>query len=512
MSRVGDVNGDGVSDFIVGSPYFANGQGVVGRAQVLSGIDGNLLYARVGADANAQFGYAVSGVGDTNGDGTPDFAVGARFANGLEASSGLVLVYSGADGAQLLSLPGSSSFDGFGSAIGRARDVNGDGFDDIIVGAPKSDLGLPDGGCIAVHSGFDGAQIYLLFGQSDGAEFGSSVAGIGDANDDGFDDFLVGAPFSEMNGVQVGQVHLFSGATGVVARSMSGEAFGDRFGATLANAGNVDRDGFHDFVVGAKGSDLGGLNAGRVQVFSGSTGLLLHDLVGGAIGQLMGTAVDGAGDVDRDGFDDIIVGAIGDGANGSLAGLATVHSGRDGATLETFLGTGPGAFLGQAVCGLGDVNGDGFFDVAMGAPGADVPAGNAGSIRVHVARTTPFFVYEDMPGTTRLYLEWTPNGGDPNSLLGTMSCSEATPGGLGQYAVSLSPASFLVFGTPVLIANDALNLIDSGTLGFGFSGEIAVPNISRVAPQLAGLFVFVQFFERMPFASSSNGVALLLTP
>ena len=132
VSGAGDVNRDGFADLICG----AYGYGWVGAAYVFSGVDGSILYTFVGDSTNDYFGYSVSGAEDVNGDGFPDFIVGAFGADINGKNSGRARVFSGLDGSVLYTFDGDSKFDNFGWSVSGAGDVNGDGFGDLIVGAP----------------------------------------------------------------------------------------------------------------------------------------------------------------------------------------------------------------------------------------------------------------------------------------------------------------------------------------------------------------------------------------
>ena len=204
VNGVGDVNGDGINDFIVGSPG-------AHTAQVFSGNDGSVLYNLLGDVTANYFGTSVSGLGDVNGDGIDDFIVGAPhdsgtlfFLPGFGDVDGTVQVFSGSDGSVLYDLNGNDSSNNFGTSVSGLGDVNGDGIDDFIVGAPDetSDFGQPNNviGTALVFSGNDGSVLYKLNGDSVGDNFGFSVSGAGDVNGDGIDDFIVGAFSGGANG------------------------------------------------------------------------------------------------------------------------------------------------------------------------------------------------------------------------------------------------------------------------------------------------------------------------
>ncbi|MCH7879867.1 MAG: FG-GAP repeat protein, partial [candidate division Zixibacteria bacterium] len=179
---------------------------------------------------------------------------------------------------------------------------------------------------------------YYFTGEAAGDVFGISVSGAGDVNNDGFADLIVGALPNDAGGSNAGRAYVYSGQTGALLHTFTGEAAGDWFGHSVSGAGDVNNDGFADLIVGGPGNNAGGGNAGRAYVYSGQTGALLHTFTGEAAVDFFGFSVSGAGDVNNDGFADLIVGAYRNDAGGSDAGRAYVYSGQTGALLHTFTG------------------------------------------------------------------------------------------------------------------------------------------------------------------------------
>ena len=380
VAGAGDVNGDGFADLIVGAKDDDNRGSNSGSAQVFSGADGSVLYTINGSSMNDWFGGAVAGAGDVNGDGIADLIIGATGDDNNGNTSGSARVVSGANGSTLYTFNGEA-IDALGESVASAGDVNGDGFDDVIVGAGYNDAGGTDAGTARVHSGADGSLLYKFDGDDAGDYFGSWVAGAGDVNGDGIPDLIVGAKFDDNNGSSSGSARVFSGSDGSVLYTFNGGGSNYSFGISVSGAGDVNNDGFADLIVGASGKSPGG----SAQVFSGADGTVLYTFDGETFGDRLGYSVAGAGDVDGDGFDDLLVGASRDDDNGTDSGSARIHSGADGSVLFTFNGDSAEDEFGYSVAAAGDVNGDGFADVIVGANEDDNNGANSGSARVFVS-------------------------------------------------------------------------------------------------------------------------------
>lgn len=295
VAMPGDVNGDGTNDFIVGSPQFSGAGQNAGSVGVYSGVDGSPLYTLFGPSPFDFFGRSIVGLGDLDGDGRDDFAVGANRDNTTPATAGqagTVRVYSGATGIEILALAGAGSGAEFGWHIDSAGDVDGDGLDDLVVSAPGQ-------GYSAVHSSADGAELHRF--NATGIPFGSvwKVAGVGDVDLDGASDVLIGSPLN--------RVSLYSGSTGLLIREHSGDTAQDAFGASVSGAGDLNGDGTPDYLAGAPQPDNNG--TGYVRAFCGRTGRELFTVQGKVLGDEFGRDLAAAGLAKGDGAQCFVVGA-----------------------------------------------------------------------------------------------------------------------------------------------------------------------------------------------------------
>ena len=258
VAALGDINGDGLDDFIVGHPKGHNDNIQVGQATIYSG-DGSELFVVSGDADQDRFGWSVSSAGDVNADGTPDFVVGT--SKHTIGGVGYARVFSGADASVLFTKHGDAIRDHFGGAVSGAGDVNGDGYDDVIVSATQASMSA-DPGYVRVFAGPNGTELYTLRGDAGGDRFGEAISSIGDINGDGLDDIIAGAPRSFGRGY----VRLFSG-DGATLRTLVGDP-GDRIGQAVDGGYDINRDEVLEILVGVPAADNAATNTGTVHLLS----------------------------------------------------------------------------------------------------------------------------------------------------------------------------------------------------------------------------------------------------
>ena len=320
LTGLGDINGDGVPDFIVAAPL-ANPEERIdaGSIFVYSGFNDSLLYRIDGLAGRGPgeffgdaLGFSVAGLEDLDGDNITDFIVGAPYANrDGTIDAGSIYIYSGANAQLLSQIDGLSAGDYFGFSVSSAGDVDEDGKADFIVGAPHADpTGIFQAGSAYVFSGANDSIFFQFNGTDSVDELGTSVAGIGDANEDGKPDFLCGAPAGSPQGPgRPGKAIVYSGLDGFPLYIVVGLTPFDATGRSVASAGDINGDGGKDFMVGARYADAGQFpDAGSVSVYSGMDGKLLYQLNGSSVNEFFGWAVAGVGDVDKNGRDDFMIG------------------------------------------------------------------------------------------------------------------------------------------------------------------------------------------------------------
>ena len=433
VSSAGDVNGDGLGDFLMGGKSSDAGGVNTGQVYLVLGAPGGWALDTPASSASASFWgeqpedftYRTSGAGDVNGDGFDDFVISTPNNDEAATNAGQVYLVLGKESGWSMDTPlseadasywGEAAEDWAGYAASGAGDVNGDGYHDLIVGALTNGEAAPGAG-----------QAYLVFGREAGWEMdvslshadasflgesaadnaGTTVAGAGDVNGDGYDDVLVGAPYSNDAGLHAGEVYLVLGRAQGWAMDVSlseadvsflGEDTSDWAGYdTIASAGDVNGDGLDDIFVGVSNSDVDDQRGqaylwfGRTTGWGPNTPLSLADasFLGETTMDSAGYDLSGLGDVDGDGYDDLVIASPSNGEVGIHAGQSYLVLGKAngwamGVSLEeanaSFLGELIDDAAGLSVSGAGDVDGDGYNDILIGAPFSDESGVSAGQV------------------------------------------------------------------------------------------------------------------------------------
>lgn len=354
VADMADIDADGAREIITGAPTNNSGGTRAGKAYLFSGRTGGTLREITGTVPNEQLGFSYADAFDVDADGVHDFVVGAP-APGVATLPGRAFVYSGATGAVIRTFVGAANGDQAGYAVAGVGDVNQDGHADFAVGAPFNDTGSANAGRVYIVSGLDGSILRTLDAPA-GGKFGSGLGSAArDLDGDGIGDLVVGAMDA---GGGPGRAYVYSLRTGALLWTLApttGSAFGQFFTALI---GDVNADGMDDIYVGDYA-------VARAHVFSGSSGLLLHQFVGPA-GSGMGCGR-GAGDVDNDGHEDLCIGLYTSSIGAPGAGRVEIYSGRDYSLLRSITSTVSAGNLGFDAVGMGDVDGDCFTDFLLSA-------------------------------------------------------------------------------------------------------------------------------------------------
>ena len=433
VASVGDVNGDGFDDVIFAAARNSDGGMNAGAAYVIFGgnnltdIDVTNLTSSQGffiqgANQFDDLGTSLSGGQDVNDDGFDDLIVGIQFADdGFVNTGQSVIIFGGESlsnidlatfsGPQAVIITGALEQDTLGRGVSLAGDINGDGIDDIVVSSARADGGGNSSGEAYVIYGSDtladlnlamlnNTQGIIITGDMEGDFLGGSISSAGDVNGDGFDDFILGAESGDNGGDDAGEAYIIFGGSNLTNIDLSnldnsqgiiiqGDMAGDNLGTSVARAGDFNGDGFDDVIVGAPLGDNGADAAGEAYVIFGGANLTNIDLSNldfdqGLIiendmaGEVAGLSVSGGGDINNDGFDDVIIGILGDDSFGFNSGQAVVIFGRAFTAGDDILrgSNADDVILGGA--GNDTLVGIGGDDVINGDTGNDTLNGNAG--------------------------------------------------------------------------------------------------------------------------------------
>lgn len=440
----GDVNGDGLDDIVIATTEAAGGMGQVwvvfgkddGATVDLDDVALGMGGFTITNDATGEdFGISIDGGGDVNGDGLDDVIIGAP---GSGNAGQAYVVHGKADGAEVtvadleagtggFVLNGQVVGDDAGTAVAMVGDINGDGYDDVAVGAPFAGT-VPDSGrtyivhgrtetdSLALSDILGGMGGFVANGEGVDDQSGTAIDGGHDVNGDGLDDIVIGAEQADPNGGNSGAAYVVFGKTtgsqvnlvnpGSAGFAINGIAGLDVAGSDVSMPGDVNGDGRADVLVGASGAEDDVIFQGQAYVVFGKTDteeVELSDVLAGdggygldgeAGGNFLGLVTGGASDVDGDGFADLLFGCANADFAGPNAGRAYVVFGKsNGVRVEmanVSLGNGGIAFdgeegvdtLGTAIAGGGDIDGDGLGDFIIGAPGSDAVMAESGSVYV----------------------------------------------------------------------------------------------------------------------------------
>ena len=369
---IGDVDGDRVSDIVTSAPTFgANGRPTgPGKVYVYSGKSGKLLWTQLGA-ADENLGTGLEGAGDVDGDGAGDVVAGAP-------GSDRAYVYSGRDGRVLHTLSGDAPNEGFGRSASGAGDVNGDGRADVIVGAPGASTRGQGAGRAYVFSGRDGSRLFTIDGEEAGDAFGSIVAGQRNGK---HSPLLVGAPGAGAR--NTGRVYTIDPMTRTTKWSVDSDSTGAALGAMFTSiVGDVNGDKVPDVYASDFAHAASGPSTGRVYLHSGVDGRRLFQLTGERAGDGFGIGSADVGDVNKDGFDDVLVGAWQHSAVAPSGGKVYLYSGQDGSLLRAITGRVPGETFGFDATGVGDVDGDGVVDFLITSTWSNIKGFRSGRMFV----------------------------------------------------------------------------------------------------------------------------------
>ncbi|RMD99507.1 MAG: hypothetical protein D6812_11455 [Deltaproteobacteria bacterium] len=435
LSGAGDVDGDGLSDFLIGAHYNDEGGEMAGKVYLYLGRREGygetvlLSEAEISFVGEAPFdcaGIALSGAGDVDGDGLSDFLIGAYLNDEAGFDAGKAYLLFGkergwAAGFPLAQAPlqflGEHSGDGAGITLSGGGDFNGDGLADFAIGAPANGDAGPLAGRVYLFFGrsrpWDGVfslaeADVIITGEAAGDRAGSALSLSHDLDGDGFSDLVIGAPGAGSAGNQTGKVYLLFGGTTVsnarislseVTTTIAGAHPFDQAGAFLATSPDLDGDRFADLLVAAPGSDGSAPDGGAIFLLSGGRRDFPATLgesdaeFPGEAGYDQSGRVAAVGDLDRDGRADFLVGTPPNDSGGHYAGKAHLLLGRPfsgtyplQSASAAFVGEHPADEAGYALAGAGDVNGDGFADFLIGAIGNDEAAEMAGKAYLFYGR------------------------------------------------------------------------------------------------------------------------------
>lgn len=347
---MGDLDNDGVRDFLITAPTHDTGGNNAGRVYVYSGASGNELYNVTGTAPQSWLGHDGGCAGDIDNGGKPDLIAGAPF-NG----PGAAFIHSSEQNGTLIHpFVGENNGDQFGFRVYGGGDFNGDDQPDVVIGAPQHDTAGNNAGRAYIYSGSDFSLICAIDGPSAGDFFGSGVAFVGDVTGDGRDDAAIGAQNAGFGG-GLGFVYSYDGKTCNLEYTLNPGAPSANFGQWFMNGGHdVNDDGTPDIYI----NDFG---VNRGHIFSGVDGSVIWQLNGDGLGGGFGIGRI-IPDLNGDFHADMILASWASSVAAPGAGKVFIYSGRTGQILETFTHNVANAGFGFDANGMGDVNADGMTD------------------------------------------------------------------------------------------------------------------------------------------------------
>ncbi|KAA3614534.1 MAG: hypothetical protein DWQ01_02180 [Planctomycetota bacterium] len=491
---LGDIDGDGYADFAVSETDTGPFQ-PPGVVYVHSGKSGQLLYTFQGISNADGYGLALDSAGDVNGDNVQDLLIGAREDETIDWGSGRVEVRSGADGSLLHELIGLNRLGHFGDSVAGAGDVNGDGYDDFWV----SEQGT---GTIFLYSGFDASHLQSLLKPLTAISWPDSIANAGDVDGDGKNDLVVGERSTTSGSLSNhGSLSLYSSSSGALLIQVMGDDYQEQLGKSVAGGVDLNHDGIPDFLGGAQGEINGnGDLVGAITLFSGADGSILMKDFGSVSNPVtFGRWVDFAGDLNGDGVEDFAGVAQTPGTVGA-SGYARFYSGADFQLLDEFQTASSTDFFGSCFSPLGDLNGDDLPDFLLGAKG---------SRQAHIMAVAGSLSYGVITeASQQLSLAWQPSG-NPDASFGQLFSAGAPPHAPGTLYYSAGATSIDHGGLTQLVD---LNASYANALGIVFdqAGEWRSKTISLRHAKLAGTSLFAQVIALDPSANlgrlSSPGI------
>jgi hypothetical protein len=492
-----DVDGDGVRDFAVGSPLEAP----AGAVRVHSGRDASVLRTLVGVTPGAAFGHALALVHDLDGGGLADLMIGAPGTSFSHQGQGTAYVYTLEAGTRWIQVFGSGTNSRMGYAVADIGDIDGDGVHDLAAGEPGADSsGLTDNGAVVTLSGATLQFLTTVRGNESGEQLGFALAAWADIDGDGADEWLAGAPFHSAAGQQGGRVVVVHGGDHAPWWSFFGGYQGEHFGMALLGLGDTDGDGVGECVIGAPDHSSGALNRGRVAWFEGLAAQPHEERVG-VSGERLGRSL-AAVDFNGDGVREVAAGAPNhvSGTPGRVGAVRFFDASTSvpGATLVGFAVDGE---FGVALAGGADLNGDGAEELAIGARAELV---HRGVVRVLLGASPASTVYCTAKVTSLGCTPRIGASGGASLSVGAglrVFAHGVTPNAAGLLFYGLAPTSHPLHGGTLCVTQSlrrtAVQFSSVGASGCSssFSYDFT-PAVLMQAGLAAGTHVYAQYWWR----------------